>query len=58
MELINAFAEARFNEWKANATDEQKAVANANIEKLRTDDEYKGQHMAKMVKAWNDADAN
>ena len=42
LELINAFAEARFNEWKANATDEQKAVANANLEKLRTDDQYKG----------------
>ena len=58
MELINARAAEQYAEWKANATEEQKAAGMEKLNKFKNDEDFKNQHMARMNNAWNEADAD
>ena len=58
VEQINARATEQYNKWKTSATPEQKAAGIEKLNKFRTDEEFKNGEMAKMTKAWADADAN
>ena len=58
MELINARAAEQYAEWKANATEEQKAAGLEKLNKFKNDEDFKNQHMARMNNAWNEADAD
>ena len=58
MELINTRATAQYAEWKAGATEAQKASGLEKLAKFKNDETFRNEHMAKMMKAWSDADAN
>ena len=58
MALLNARTEEQYNEWKANATAEQKAKMAENQGKMKNDEEFRNGIMAKVTKAWGDADSN
>ena len=58
MNLINARATEQYNEWKANATEEQKADQLAKLQRYKTDEAFRNERKARMEKAWSDADAN
>ena len=58
IERINARATEQYNKWKVGATAEQKAAGIEKLNKFRNDEEFKNGEMAKMMKAWADADAN
>ena len=58
MNLINARATEQYNEWKANATEEQKADQLAKLQRYKTDEAFRNERKARMEKAWSEADAN
>ena len=58
LEMINVRAAAQYAEWKAGATEAQKASGLEKLQKFKNDEAFRNEHMAKMAKAWSDADAN
>ena len=58
IEKINARATAQYANWKATATEAEKADGLAKLEKMKNDEEFKNQRMAMINKAWSDADGN
>ena len=55
---IEAAAQEGFDEWKNNATEEQKAVGRAQQEKFVSDPEYGAAEMAKLAEMWAASDSN
>ena len=58
LEMINVRAAAQYAEWKAGATEAQKASGMEKLQKFKNDEAFRNEYMAKMAKAWSDADAN
>ena len=58
IDQLHEFAQKNFEEWKVNATDEQKRLGNENLQKFMTDEEFKNAEMQKIAKFWADADVN
>ena len=58
LELINARATEQYAEWKANATEEQKAKGLEKMEKYKNDEEFKAQQGQIFMNTWNECDAD
>ena len=48
LEMINARATAQYEEWKANATAEQKAKAMERYTKFKNDEAFRNEYKAKL----------
>ena len=55
---INDLAQEGFNDWKANATAEQKAAGIAQHEKFLSDPEFGAAEMARCAEMWGASDTN
>ena len=53
---IHAKATEHFNDFKANATDEQKAAYWAMIARIQSDEEYKAAFFTQLKKEWAESD--
>ena len=56
--MLNALAEEGFNKWRDNTTDDQKAQGLEQLNKFKTDEEYRNTEIAEFTQRFNDADAN
>ena len=58
LDMINTRATDQYNEWKTTATEEQKQSGLEKLQRYKTDEAFKTEHMNKMAQAWTDADAD
>ena len=47
--LLNALAEEGFNKWRDNTTDDQKAQGLEQLNKFKTDEEYRNTEIAEFT---------
>ena len=58
LDMINTRATAQYNEWKTTATEEQKQSGLEKLQRYKTDEAFKTEHLNKMAQAFTDADAD
>ena len=58
LDKINNRATDQYNEWKTTATEEQKQSGLEKLQRYKTDEAFKTEHLKKMAQAFTDADAD